>query len=160
MGFLATTRGKIIAGIVAVVIVALVVWLIIWLSINSLWPIARDIAVISLALITFVPIIALSYAIFQIARTAKVLREELAPIANDLRESTQSVRDTIKVAGEFAVKPSLRTASILVGVRQGLAVILGQGQANKRKEDRIRRQAKEQEAQAKQAARETKDAVH
>jgi|GEM_PF-3221261 len=141
MGFLKTTRGKIITGAIGLVVLVALIALMIWLSVNGYWPYARDIAVVALAVFSFVPIAALTYAIIQVARLAKSLRAELTPILTELKETTHSITETAKVASEFTVKPAIKTASFLVGFSQVVTTILGQGEAGKRREARRHRNA-------------------
>ena len=138
-------RTSIILGIAGVVVVGLLIWLVLWLSFNGLWPIARDIALVLLAVVTMIPLLALAYAVLQLARTAAALRAELMPLLTELRETTKSVAETAKVATEFTVKPTVRTTSFLVGFQQATSVILGRGQAQKTA-DRKRRTREAAEA--------------
>jgi hypothetical protein len=153
MGALQTTRGKIIAGAIAAIVLAAFLWLVIWLSLNNLWPIARDIALVLLALVTFVPLLALTYAVIELARTVRELKRELTPLLEELRETTQSVRDTARVANDLTVKPAIRTASFLVGFSQAMSIVLGRGTAARRQAARRRRAAAAREAAAREEAR-------
>ncbi len=141
MELLSTTKGKIIASVIGIVLLVLLFWLIIWLSIHALWPTVRDIALILLALVSIIPVLALSYAVFQIGRTIKLLRQELAPLLEDLKETTRTVRDTAKIASEYTIKPTVKTAGTMIGVAQFLSVILGGGKTRKRANEARRKRA-------------------
>jgi ABC-type multidrug transport system fused ATPase/permease subunit len=143
MGFLRTTAGKIIAGVLGAVVLIGVIALIIWISLNGYWPFARDIALVLLAIVSFIPLLALSYAIFEVARTVRALKNELVPVVGEIKETTQSIRETAKAAGDLTLKPAIRTASVLVGFSETIGVILGEGNAHKRREERRRRNAEE-----------------
>ena len=162
MGFLKSTRGKIIIGAIAAIVLIAIVVLIIIISVNGAWPLTRDIALVALAFLSFIPILALVYAIIEVARLANMLKKELGPIVTDLKETTQSIRDTTKTASDLTVKPAIKTASVLVGLSQTMNTFLGEGTARKRKEDRRRRNAKEaaERAEAAEADAEMEDAHH
>ncbi len=135
---LRSRRTLIIGGIVGVIVLGLAIWLILWLSFNGLWPIARDIALVALAVVTMVPLLALAYAVLELARTAQSIKSELVPLLDELKATTHSVADTARTASEFTVKPTVRTASFLVGFQQATSVILGQGHARRTAERRRR----------------------
>ena len=139
MKFVRSRNGQMILGIVGVVVMALLIWLIVWISQNSLWPLVRDIALVVLAIVTLVPLLALSYAVFELARTALALKKEIVPVLDELRETTHSLRQTAKVANDFTVKPAVKTASFMVGFSQATGIILGQGNARKRQAERRRK---------------------
>ncbi|MBA3823238.1 MAG: hypothetical protein H0X24_04925 [Ktedonobacterales bacterium] len=139
MQFLRSRNGQIILGIVGVVAVALVITLIVWISLSGAWPLVRDIALVVLALVSLVPLLALSYAVFEVARTALALKKELVPVLDELRETTHTLRQTARVANDFTVKPAVKTASFMMGFSQATSVILGQGNARKRQADRRRK---------------------
>ncbi len=151
MGFLRTRVGKIIAGVLGAVVLAGIIVLIVWISLNGLWPFARDIALVSLAIVSFIPLLALSYAIFEVARTVRALKRELVPIVGELKETTQSIRETAKTASDLTLKPAIRTASVLVGFSETIGVIMGEGNAHKRREERRRRNAEETARRAAQS---------
>jgi hypothetical protein len=158
MGFLRTRTGQVVLGIVSVVVLILLVLLIIWISANGLWPLVRDIALVVLALVSLVPLLALSYAVYALARTALALRKELIPVLDELRDTTHTVRQTVRVANDFTVKPAVKTASFMVGFSQATGVILGQGGPRQRQAERRR---KYEEAKARgEVAEQTPEADH
>ncbi len=130
--------GLIAGGIVAF---GLVIWLLLWISFNGLWPEVRDITVVVLAVVTMAPLLALAYAVLELTRTARTIKNELLPVLEELKETTQTVRQTAKIATDFTVKPAVRTAGFVVGFSQAASVILGQGHARHRREERLRRAA-------------------
>ncbi len=139
MQFIRSLTGQIVLGIVGVVALALLVALIVWISLNGLWPLVRDIALVVLAIVSLVPVLALSYAVFELARTALALKKEIVPVLDELRETTHSIRQTTKIATDFTVKPAVKTASFMVGFSQATGIILGQGTARKRQAERRRK---------------------
>jgi hypothetical protein len=132
-------RNKIIIALIIIIVLALLVWFFIWITANGYWPVVRDIALVALALLSFIPILALTYAIFQVGRTAAALRRELVPAVSDLRETSRTIRDTSKAASKLAVKPTVRTAGFIYGFTQSLRIILGQSKGHKDREARQKR---------------------
>jgi hypothetical protein len=139
MQFIRSRNGKVVLSIGSGVAVLLLIGLIVWISITGSWPLVRDIALVVLALVSLVPLLALSYAVFELARTAMALKKEIIPVLDELRETTQSLRQTAKVANDFTVKPAVKTASFMVGFSQATGIILGQGSARKRQAERRRK---------------------
>lgn len=160
MGFLRSTRGKIIVGVIAAVVLIGIIALVIWISVNGAWPLTRDIALVALAFLSFIPILALVYAIIEVARLARMLKKELGPVVTDIKETTQSIRDTTKTASDLTVKPAIKTASVLVGFSQAMNTILGEGTTHKRKEERRRRNAKAAAERAQEAEADVVEAPH
>ncbi len=143
MRFLRSRGGQITLAIGGVIVLGLVIWFCIWVSMNGYWPIVRDIALVALAVVTFVPLLALAYAVLELVRTARTISKEMVPVLNELKETTHSVRPTAKVATDFTIKPAVKTAGFLVGFSQAASIILGPGTARKRQEERRRRAAEE-----------------
>jgi len=139
MSFVRSRNGQIVLGIVGFVVLIALVALIVWISVTGSWPLVRDIALVVLALVSLVPLLALSYAVFELARTALALKKEIIPVLDELRETTHSIRQTTRVATDFTVKPAVKTASFMMGFSQATSVILGQGNARKRQAERRRK---------------------
>jgi hypothetical protein len=155
MGFLRTRGGQIALAVGGVVLLALLIWLIIWISVQGDWPTVRDIALVVLALVTFVPLLALAYAALELVRTARGIIKEVLPVLDELKETTHSVRETTKLANDFTVKPAVKTAGFLVGFSQAASIMMGTGAARKRQAERRRRAAEavQKEAEADHVAR-------
>jgi hypothetical protein len=151
MGFLRSRGGQITLAIGGVIALGLLIAFIWWVSVQGYWPVVRDIALVALAVVTFVPLLALAYAVLELVRTARTISKELVPVLNELKETTHSVRQTAKVANDFTVKPAVKTAGFLMGFSQAASIILGPGNARKRQDERRRRAAEaahdEQEAE-------------
>jgi uncharacterized membrane protein YeiB len=153
-------RGRQIALIAGgVVALGLVIWLIVWISVQGAWPTVRDIMLVVLAVVTLVPLLALTYAVLELVRTARTVAKELIPVLDELKETTHSVRKTAEVANNLTVKPAVRTASFLVGFSQAASVMMGQGNARRRQTER-RRRAAQAETDASQAAAPETEANH
>ena len=147
------SRGRQIALVAGgIVALGLLVWLIVWISANGYWPTVRDIMLVVLAVVTLVPLIALTYAVLELVRTARTIAKEIVPVLEELKETTHSVRKTAEVANDFGVKPAVKTASFLVGFSQAASIMLGQGGTRRRATARRKRRAAEAEKQASEEA--------
>lgn len=161
LDFLRTTTGKVVAALIGIVVLALFVWFVVWVSLNGYWPLVRDIVIIALAILTFVPLIALTYAVLRILRIFTDVRKELTPVAADLRETAKTLLDTARTAGDLAVKPSLNAASTIVGILEALTVVAGGGKtARQRAERRKRTEKARREQEQSEAATHEEEAVH
>lgn len=97
-----------------------------WIAPDS-WAEWRDITFVFMAgfwllagLMLFVLIIVLVFLAFTLRR---LLRENVAPAVDSLRESLDSVRGTLEYTGETVVSPVIRVYSIVKGVRGGIAAV-------------------------------------
>ncbi len=131
MKFLRSRQFYIIGGSITAGI--LMIAFIVWISIHGYWPIARDIAIIALAIISAIPLLAVSYAVFQVSRTIAALRKALPSILADVKDTTKTVSDTVKATSDFTVKPTVRAAGFLVSAAQVISTLLGEGKAAKRR---------------------------
>ena len=125
-----------IAGLVLLIIVVGLIWLI---SYFGVWPEVRDAFLVALALGTFVALGFLSYAAFVMISLAIQVKKEITPVLDSLRETTDTVRETAKVASDFTITPGVKAASALVGAAQVAGVFFGVGRARKRAEKRAQR---------------------
>lgn len=118
-------------------------------SIFGLWPIVLDITIVVTCVISLLMIGFLGAAVFYLAITLLRVKREMMPVLESLRETSQAVSDTARVATDLGVAPTVRTASALVGAAEAAALVFGRGQARTRQQRRQqRRQAVERELQA------------
>ncbi|MCC7365595.1 MAG: hypothetical protein IT303_14615 [Dehalococcoidia bacterium] len=73
--------------------------------------------------------------LFLVLMVRRVLRENVAPAVDSLKESLDNVKGTTEFAGETVASPIIRAYSVVKGVRTGLGAIGGIG-------DRVRRNRK------------------
>ncbi|MEA3346240.1 MAG: hypothetical protein U9Q78_08415 [Chloroflexota bacterium] len=79
---------------------------------------ARDVAIIILALESIVIGILLVFLIFQIRGLIRLLREEVEPILDSVKETTKTVRGTTAFVSDTVVSPVMRVASIVSALRR------------------------------------------
>jgi hypothetical protein len=139
------TKTLLVLGGIGLLIIS--VGLIVWFSIAGLWPIVRDVALVILAVATFAALGLLSYAVFVLISLGLQVKKELTPVLDSLRDTTDTVRETAKVASELTVAPGVRAASTVLGAAQVAGIFFGTGRARKRAAKRAqrRRELAEQE---------------
>ena len=134
-----SSRTKTLIGLGVFVFLVISVGLIVLFSILGIWPQVRDVALVVLAVATFGALGLLSYAAFVLISLALQVKKELTPVLDSLRDTTDTVRETAKVASELTVTPGVRAASAVLGAAQVAGIFFGTGRARKRAEKRAQR---------------------
>ena len=134
----------------AVTLSVVTIGLIVWFTIAGWWPTVLDIVLVFTALVSAAMLLALIIAVFYLTRTVLQAKDEIMPVLESLKTTSNAVRETAKTAGAFGVNPAVRTASVLAGAGEVAAVVLGRGHASKRAE---KRQKRRQEIERELAAR-------
>ena len=94
---------------------------------------ARDIVIIVYGILGilffFIGIIVLLVLFFSvkglISGVQGILREQVTPALNAVKETAQSVRGTTEFVSQTAVRPIVKTYGMAAGVRRGLTVLAG-----------------------------------
>ena len=131
------TKSLLIVGGLVALIVG--VGLIVLFSILGIWPQVRDVTLVVLAVATFATLGVLSYAIFVLVSLGLQIKKEITPVLDSLRDTTDTVRETAKVASDLTVTPGVRAASLILGATQVAGIFFGVGRARKRAEKRAQR---------------------
>ncbi len=87
--------------------------------------IARDIAIIVLAVESIVIGILLAVLVVQVIRLVRLLREEVLPILNSTQETVSTVRGTATFMSDHLVQPIVKASSYAAGARQAVNVLFG-----------------------------------
>lgn len=87
----------------------------------------RDLAIILLALESFVIGVVLIVLILEIRNLAKLLREEIKPILDSADETARTVRGTTTFVSETFVNPMIRVSGFASGVMQALRILARRG---------------------------------
>ncbi len=132
-------RTKAIIGTVGLALLIITVGLIWLISYFGVWPEVRDAFLVGLAVVTFGALAILSYAAFVMISLGIQIKKEITPVLDSLRETTDTVRETAKVASDLTITPGVKAASALVGAAQVAGVFFGIGRARKRAEKRAQR---------------------
>jgi len=128
-----------IAAIAAGAAVLVAILLAIWFTIEGWWPVVLDIVLVVTALVSMLLLAALIYAVVSFTRTILDVRNEMMPVLQSVRTTSNAVREGAKTASAFGVEPVVRTASVLVGAGEVASVMLGRGEAKKRAQRRQKR---------------------
>jgi hypothetical protein len=134
-----SSRTKTLIGLGVFLFLVISVGLIVLFSILGIWPQVRDVALVVLAVATFGALGLLSYAVFVMISLGLQVKKELTPVLDSLRDTTDTVRETAKVASELTVTPGVRAASTVLGAAQVAGILFGTGRARKRAEKRAQR---------------------
>lgn len=126
----------IIGGLITLIVAVGLIWLI---SYFGVWPQVRDAFLVALALTTFIALGLFAYAVFVMISLAVQVKKELTPVLDSLKDTTDTVRETAKVASELTITPGVKAASLLLGVAQVAGIFFGVGRARKRAEKRAQR---------------------
>ena len=94
--------------------------------------IARDIAIIVLALESIVIGVLLAVLVIQVIRLVKLLREEVLPILNSTQETVGTVRGTATFVTDHLVQPVVKVSSYAAGARKAVSTLFGRGGRNGR----------------------------
>lgn len=87
--------------------------------------VARDIAIIILAVESIIIGILLAILVVQVIRLVKLLREEVLPILNSTQETVSTVRGTATFMSDHLVQPIVKVSSCAAGARQAVKVLFG-----------------------------------
>ena len=94
--------------------------------------IARDVAIIILAVESIVIGVLLSILVIQVIRLVRMLRHEVLPILNSTQETVSTVRCTASFVSDHMVQPVVRVASYTAGARQAVSTLFGGRKRNGR----------------------------
>jgi hypothetical protein len=83
----------------------------------------RDLAIILLALESFVIGIVLIVLIWEIRNLAKLLRDEIKPILDSADETVRTVRGTTTFVSDTFVHPMIRVSGFASGILQALRIL-------------------------------------
>jgi hypothetical protein len=86
--------------------------------------VARDIAIIIVALESIIINILMAILVIQIIRLIRLLREEV-PIIRSTQETLGTVRGTATFVSDHVVHPVVKVNSYAAGVRRGVRVLFG-----------------------------------
>ncbi len=97
-----------------------------WAAPNS-WNEWRDITIVFIGVFWMVSglltVILLVALIFLIVTLRRVLKENLAPAIDSLKDSLDNVRGTTEMVGESVVSPIIRIYSVVSGVRSAVGAV-------------------------------------
>lgn len=95
--------------------------------------VVRDIAIVFVALETFVVGAALVVLLFQLQSLIRVLRDEIQPLLHSLNETANTVRGTSEFVSQHVAEPVIKVASFTAGVQRVLSDLVAVGRGFKPK---------------------------
>ena len=118
------TQVYIIAGAVGFLIV-LVVAIVLMASNPKATTVVRDIALVFVAVETFLIGLAMILLIFQIQVLIQVLRDEIQPLLRSANDTASTVRGTTEFVSHNVVSPIIEAAGFMSGVRRVVRNVVG-----------------------------------
>lgn len=85
--------------------------------------IARDIAIIILAVESIVIGALLAILVIQVIRLIRMMREEVLPILNSTQETVGTVKGTATFVSDRVVQPIVKVASYTAGAREAIKTL-------------------------------------
>jgi hypothetical protein len=87
--------------------------------------VARDIAIIIVALEMIIINVLMAVLVIQIIRLIRLLRTEILPIISSTQDTVGTMRGTATFVSDHVVQPVVKVNSYAAGVRRGMRVLLG-----------------------------------
>ncbi|MCU0510906.1 MAG: hypothetical protein MUC34_21655 [Anaerolineae bacterium] len=87
--------------------------------------VARDLAIIVLALESIVVGVLLAILVIQVMRLVRLLREEVLPILRSTQDTVSTVRGTTDFMADHLVQPVVKASSYAAGARQAINTLFG-----------------------------------
>ena len=87
--------------------------------------IARDLAIIFLALFSIVISIMVVLLLYQVTMLTVLLRDEIKPLLESMNETMNTVRGTAVFMSDNVVQPTIGVASAFAGVRRAIEALAG-----------------------------------
>lgn len=122
------TRRTIGLVLIAIVLLAIIGATLFGLATHPpLTAVLRDIAIITLALVTVIIGLFLIILIFQLQSLIALLRDEIRPLLDSANQTASTVRGTTTFVSDAVVTPMIRVASLSAGVAQTLRTLARTG---------------------------------
>lgn len=86
---------------------------------------ARDILVILLAFLSIVVVVLLVILIYQVWSLVRLIRGEVTPILESVRQTTSTVKGTAEFVSETTVLPIIRVASAMAAANRFVRALFG-----------------------------------
>lgn len=99
--------------------------------------VARDLAIIILAIESIVIGVILTVLVIQVIRLVRLLNEEVLPILRSTQETVSAVRGTTTFMSDHLVQPVVKASSYAAGARQAVTVLLGLRPGNKPQQQQL-----------------------
>jgi hypothetical protein len=128
-----STRQTIGIVLIVIVVMAIIGALVYGLATHPLLTaVVRDIAIITLALVTVILGLFVIVLIFQLQSLIALLRDEIKPILESANETASTVRGTTTFVSDAVVTPMIQVASLAAGVGQTFRTLTDTDRKRKR----------------------------
>ena len=111
------TKVFVIAGSI-VLVVLLIVAIVLMASFPQVTQVIRDIAIVFVAVETFLIGAALLVLVVQIEMLIRILRDEIQPLLRSVNETASTVRGTTEFVSQNVVSPVIKVAGLTAGIRR------------------------------------------
>ena len=118
------TQWMIIGGAVGFLVI-LVAAIVLMAKFPVATQVVRDIAIVFVAVETFLIGLAMILLLFQIQVLIQVLRDEIQPLLHSVNDTASTVRGTTEFVSHNMVTPIIKLAGFTSGVRQVLSNVIG-----------------------------------
>jgi hypothetical protein len=118
------TQAMLIGGAVAF-LVLLVVAIVLMAKFPAATEVVRDIAIVFVAVTTFLIGLAMLLLIFQIQVLIQVLRDEIQPLLHTVNDTASTVRGTTEFVSHNVVSPIIRLAGFTSAIRHVVSDAVG-----------------------------------
>lgn len=115
----------IIIGVAVAFLVLLVVAIVLMARFPTATQVVRDIAIVFVAVETFLIGLAMILLIFQIQVLVQVLRDEIQPLLRSVNDTVSTVRGTSEFVSHNMVSPIIKAAGFTAGVRRVVGDVVG-----------------------------------
>jgi len=117
------TKALIIGGAILLVVV-LVAAIVLMATFEEATTVVRDIAIVLVAVETFLIGLAVLLLVFQLQVLIQVLRDEVQPLLHSVNDTASTVRGTTEFVSHNLVSPIIKAAGVSAGVRQVLSDLI------------------------------------
>ncbi len=124
------TQAMIIGGAVGF-LVLLVVAIVLMAKFPAATEVVRDIAIVFVAVMTFLIGLAMLLLIFQIQVLIQVLRDEIQPLLHTVNDTASTVRGTTEFVSHNVVSPIIKLAGFTSAVGRVMSDVVGVAKASR-----------------------------
>lgn len=115
----------IIIGVAILFLALMVAAIVLMASYPGATQVVRDIAIVFVAVETFLIGLAMILLLFQIQVLIQVLRDEIQPLLRSVNDTASTVRGTTQFVSHNMVTPIIKASGFLAGVRRVVSNVVG-----------------------------------
>jgi hypothetical protein len=115
----------IIAAVAGAILIVMVLLIALAFSNPAATETARDLAIISMAVVSVAIGVMLVILVYQVAMLIQLLRDEIKPLLESAHETMNTLRGTTVFMSENLVEPTIKASSTFAGVQRIIQVLFG-----------------------------------